>query len=161
MGRFARRMARAGGAVLVTAAVTLWPVPGHGTGPGLLPGMEVQWPTTPVAWAWDEWCDSDPILLIRTPAGNLVPVYYLTGVQGTTNLVGGLLGNLSASYTVEPAKGGTRVAVRVTVPNGLLGATYATRLKASSGPLGTGTVYGATTGTSGEAMQVQFSLPVP
>jgi hypothetical protein len=101
------------------------------------------------------------VLLIRTPAGNIVPVYYLTGVQGPPHLVGGLLGNLSADYTAEPAEGRTRVSVRVTVPDGLLGTTYATRLTVSSGVLGTGTVYGTTTGTSGAAMQVRFFLPVP
>ena len=147
MGRLARLVARAGGAVLVAAAAAVWPGPGAGQPSGPPAG----WPAAPAALAWDEWCDSDPVLLIRTPAGTIVPVYYLTGVQGPTHLVGGLLGNLSATYTAEPAGGGTRVTVRVTVPNGLLGATYATRLTVSSGPLGTGDVYGATTGRSGEA----------
>jgi hypothetical protein len=115
----------------------------------------------PAARAYDEWCDTDPLLVIRTPAGNLVPVYYLTGVYGERHVVEGLLGNLSAAYTAEAAAGGTRVTVRVTVPNGPDGATYPTRLTVSSGPWGTLTVYGRTTGTSGAPMAVEFLLGVP
>ena len=157
MGRLTRLVARCGGAVLITAAAAVGPGPRAGQ-PSSLPAG---WLAAPPALAWDEWCDSDPVLLIRTPAGTTVPVFYLTGVQGPAHLVGGLLGNLSATYTAEPVGGGTEVTVRVTVPNGLLGATYATRLLVSSGPLGTGDVYGAATGRSGEPMQVQFALAVP
>jgi hypothetical protein len=156
MGRLGRLAARSGGALLVTAAA-VWPGPGAGL-PASLPAGPL---AATSAWAWDEWCDSDPVLLIWTPEGRVVPVYYLTGVQGPAYIVGGLLGNLSAAYTAETADGGTLVTLRVVVPNGLFGATYATRVMVSTGPLGTGDVYGATTGRSGEPMQVQFALPVP
>jgi hypothetical protein len=119
------------------------------------------WPAARLAWANDEWCDTDPVLVIRTPAGNPVSVYYLTGVYGELNVVAGLLGNLTASYTATPSGLGTAVTVRVTVPAGSGGASYPTRVKVSSGPLGTLTVYGQTTGTSGAPMEVPFYLAVP
>jgi hypothetical protein len=118
------------------------------------------WPAARLAWANDEWCDTDPVLVIHTPQGTLVPVYYLTGVYGELNVVAGLLGNLAASYTATPSGLGTAVTLRVTVPAGS-GAGYPTRLKVSSGPLGTLTVYGQTTGTSGQQMSVPFYLPIP
>ena len=154
-GRLVRLAARAGGALLVTAAA-VWPGPGVGLPSSLPAGLLAATP----AWAWDEWCDSDPVLLIWTPEGKVVPVYYLTGVQGPKHLVSGLLGNLSARYSAETAAGGTLVTVSVVVPSGLFGAAYATRVMVSSGPLGSGHVYGAATGRSGEPMQVQFALPV-
>jgi hypothetical protein len=120
-------------------------------------------PGAPVAHAWDEWCDTDPILVVITPQGAKVPVFYLTGVYGERNVVAGLLGNLSASYTVQPAGSGTRVEVRVTVPDRVPGAEsdFPTRVKVSEGPLGTLKVYGTAQGTSGEPMTVTFTLPVP
>jgi hypothetical protein len=114
----------------------------------------------PVAYG-DEWCETDPLLVIQTPQGNLVTVYYLTGVQGPANVAGGLLGNLSATYSVSPAPGGTRVSFSATVPNGPLGATYPTRVKVTSAVQGLGTLYGSTTGQSGQPMSVDFTLGVP
>jgi hypothetical protein len=114
-----------------------------------------------VAEAGDEWCDTDPIRLIITPAGNVVAVYYLTGVKGTLGLVGSLLSHLAAKHTAVPDDGGTRVTLSVTVPDGLLGASYDTRLTCSSGALGSGTVYGRAEGTSGQAMSLAFRLNVP
>jgi hypothetical protein len=151
MGAVGRAGSAAAG--LVAAA---WPSLGRvGGGPALpFPGADV-------AEAGDEWCDTDPIRLIITPAGNVVAVYYLTGVKGTLGLVGSLLSHLSAQHTAVPDDGGTKVTLSVTVPNGLLGATYETRLTCSSGALGTGTVYGLTGGTSGTAMNLQFRLNVP
>jgi hypothetical protein len=115
---------------------------------------------SPVALA-DEWCETDPVIVIQTPQGNLVTVYYLTGVQGPLNVVGGLLSLLVAGYSVAPADGGTQVSFHVTVPNGLLGASYPTRVKVTSGALGTGTVYGSATGQSGQPLNVSFTLGVP
>jgi hypothetical protein len=121
------------------------------------------WPGAPVAHAWDEWCDTDPLLVVITPGGAIVPAFYLTGVYGERNVVAGLLGNLSASYTVQRAGTGTRVEVRVTVPDGVLGSEsdFPTRVKVSQGPFGTLKVYGTAQGTSGDPMIVTFTLPVP
>jgi len=119
------------------------------------------------ALAWSEWCDSDPLLLIRTPSGRIVPVFYLTGVYGERYLVAGLLGNLSATYSVdavETAAGpATAVELQVTVPDGLLfgGRSFPTRVLVSQGPAGSLAVYGSATGESGAPMTVRFTLDVP
>ena len=111
----------------------------------------------PVAWAWDEWCDSDPLLVIRTPRGRLVTVYCLIGVYGAKAVVAGLVGNLTPAYTVAPAGHRTRVTVTALVPC-LLGAGHRTRLIVTSRPLGAGTVYGETKGPCGEPLAVSFFL---
>ena len=109
----------------------------------------------------DQWCDVDPAVVIATPAGNLVVVFVNTGAYGLTNQP--LLLLASMKWTVEPARQGTATLVRldVTVPNGLLGVRFPTRTTASSGPLGTGTVYAQVSGMSGEPMRATFTLDVP
>jgi hypothetical protein len=153
-GRSRRRAVLAGtlrgAAVGVGVVAAGWP----GPAPGQLLGA-------PAAWAGDEWCDTDPLLLVRTPAGQLVPLYYLTGVQAPAYVGNGLLAALSASSTATPAPSGTRVVVSVTVPPGPDGAGFPTRLTVSAGPWGTLTVYGTTTGTAGAPMTVSFLLGVP
>jgi hypothetical protein len=115
------------------------------------------------AAAWSEWCDTDPVLLVRTPGGQLVPIFFLTGVYGERYAVSGLLANLSADYTAEPVAEGTAVEVRVTVPAGgrLFGSRIPTRLLVTQGPQGTLATYGGATGESGEPMIVRFTLDVP
>jgi len=46
------------------------------------------------------------------------------------------------------------------VPNDLFGKGYQTRVVASTGPLGTGKVYGRASGTSGKPMRLSFTLNV-
>ena len=114
----------------------------------------------PVARAWDEWCDSDPVLVIRTPEKRLVTVYCLIGVYGAKAVVAGLLGNLTLTYAVAPAGSRTRVTVTATVPCGP-GAGHPTRLTVTSQLLGAGTEYGQTTGSCGDPMAVSFFPPEP
>jgi hypothetical protein len=117
-----RRPLAVGPALTLALAAAAWPAPtldGAGAAFGraarrlssLLPGA------APAA-AWSEWCDTDPVLLIRTPRGQLVPIFFLTGVYGERYAVSGLLANLSADYTAEPVAEGTAVEVRVTAPAG-------------------------------------------
>ena len=145
----------------VALALATAGAPGAPGAPGALQRSGVA-PGAAVAQASDEWCDTDPLLLVVTPQGNLVPVFYLTGVQAPLQVGLALLGLLSMTHTAVPAPGGgTQVTVTVTVPNGLLGARYPARLKVSSGALGTGTVYGTDTGLTGEALTVQLHLSTP
>ena len=65
-------------------------------------------PGAAVAQASDEWCDTDPLLLVITPQGNVVPVFYMTGVQLPLHLGLALLGLLTVRYTAVPAPGGGR-----------------------------------------------------
>ena len=117
---------------------------------------------TQAAFASDGWCDSDPILVVRTPAGNLVPVYYNVGAQSLLFTPNTLLAALVMSYTAVPTSGGaaTKVTLVVMVPS-LLDQSFATRDIVSTGAFGTGTVYAYTSGVSGEAMTSTFKLPYP
>ena len=125
--------------------------------------MLVMTSQTPAALASDGWCDSDPILVVHTPAGNLVPVYYNVGAQSLLFTPNTLLGALVISYTAVPTSGGaaTKVNLSVTVPTLVLDPSFATRAIVSTGAFGTGTVYAYTSGVSGEVMTSTFKLPYP
>jgi hypothetical protein len=114
----------------------------------------------PAALASDDWCDSDPVQLVVTNGGKLVPIFVTNGVRSLSHLPQAVLAKIT--HRAQSVDGGkaTLVTVEVTVPNGLLGKRFETRTIASSLPLGTGTVYGTTTGSSGSEMTVQFKLPV-
>ena len=111
--------------------------------------------------ASDEWCDSDPLVVIRTPKGNLVPVFNTNGVLGLKNQPALLLAKVS--YTVQPADGGEKTLVKmdVTLPEGLYGRDFATRTTISTGPMGTLQVLGKAQGESGRAMKLQLTLDTP
>jgi hypothetical protein len=117
----------------------------------------------PLAVASDGWCDTDPILVIYTPAGNLVPVYVNVGAQSLLLTPNALLGALLMSYTTVAASGGaaTSVTVVVTVPSSLLDQSFRTRDTVSTGAFGTGTIYAQGSGVSGEPMTATFQLPYP
>jgi hypothetical protein len=114
----------------------------------------------PSAMASEGWCDVDPIQLVITSGGKLVPIFVTNGAPSLLYVAQLLLAKMSTS--VQSADGGTSslVTVKVTVPNGLFGKVFSTRTVVSSGPLGLLKVYGTATGTSGRTMTVQFKLPV-
>src|SRR5687768_14129920 len=117
--------------------------------------------TAPAAFAASEgWCDVDPVQLVITSGGKIVPIFVTNGAPSLLYAAQLLLAKMQT--TVQSVDGGkaSLVTVKVTVPNGLLGKTFATRTKVSSGPLGLLKVYGTATGTSGSAMTVQFKLPI-
>jgi hypothetical protein len=110
--------------------------------------------------AADVYCDTDPPVVIVTPAGNRAAVYVSNG--GSAEHVASLLAP-SISYTVKPVESGraTSVHLTVTVPDDALGSGYAVRSEAWSGPLRTGTRYDSETGFSGQPITLQFKLDVP
>jgi hypothetical protein len=115
----------------------------------------------PAALASDGWCDTDPILVIHTPAGSLVPVYVDVGAQSLLFTPDTLLGSLVLSYSAISTSGGagTKVTVVVTVPPSLLNPSFATRATVSTGAFGTGTIYATASGVSGDPMTSKFQLP--
>lgn len=116
--------------------------------------------TAPAALASDTWCDIDPVQLVITSGGKLVPIFVTNSARSLLYVPQLLLARIS--HTTKSVDGGraTLVTVSSTVPNGILGETFATRSVVSSGPLGLLTVYATNTGTSGTPMIVQFKLPV-
>ena len=116
------------------------------------------------AHAAAEWCDTDPLLLIRTPDGGVVTVYLLVGALGAEHLPAVLAASLlAATEPLEATEGrrALRVIATVTVPNDLFGPGFPTRALVTSGPLGSGAVYAATEGASGAPMTLRFTLPMP
>jgi hypothetical protein len=114
----------------------------------------------PVAFGAEEWCDCDPVQLVITSGGKIVPIFVTSGARSLLNLVQVALATIT--HSVQSVDGGkaTLVTVNVTVPKGLFGKTFDTRCKVSSGPLGLLTVYATAYGVSGTAMKAQFKLPV-
>jgi hypothetical protein len=110
----------------------------------------------PAALADETWCDVDPIQLVISSGGTLVPIFVTNGARSLLYLPQLFLAKIT--HTVKAIDGGSLVTVSVTVPNGLLGTRFATRSVISSGPLGLFKVYASTTGTSGTAMTMQFTL---
>lgn len=106
--------------------------------------------------AGEQWCEYDPILVITTPKGNRVPVFYLTGAQGLQHSAATQLA--AVSYTARPSSQGTWVDVTVTVPDDVFATSYPTRVTVSSGPWGTLKVHGKDGGASGKPMRVSFHL---
>lgn len=112
------------------------------------------------AGAWCEFCDWDPVVLIVTPAGNLVPVY--DSVWTSSPLQVGLpLESYQATRAYDHnGNPVTDVDVSIYVPTGLL-TQFRTLDEVTTGILGTGTVLGATQGSSGTTTHVRFRLNQP
>jgi NhaP-type Na+/H+ or K+/H+ antiporter len=111
--------------------------------------------------ASEEWCEYDPVVLVTTPGGRVVPVYLLIGAAGLENLP--LVTAAQYSRIVEPTDAGraTLVRLEVLVPKRLDGGTFSTRVTASTGAHATGTILDTETGLSGEPMPLTFKLGVP
>ena len=118
-------------------------------------GLLVCSPTS--AGAWFSYCDWDPIVLIVTPAGHLVPVY--DSVWTTSLLDLGLPLESYTTWRVYAADGTPETAVdmAITVPTGVL-LRYNVNDMVTSGPLGSGTLYAARSGTSGSPVHLKFIL---
>jgi hypothetical protein len=116
--------------------------------------------TAPGARAGETWCDTDPPVLITTPAGNLAVVYVVT--SGPAEHLASLL-TPSITYTVQSTDGGTATNVKltVTIADDLLGNHYAVGSEVWSGLARTGELYASQRGYSGQALQMQFKLAVP
>ena len=114
---------------------------------------------SPVAAA--EWCDTDPLIVVVTPGGTLVPIFVTNGALGIEHLLAATLASIG--YTAVPGAqpGATDVEIRVLVQDDLFGEHFPTRTVASTGPLGTGAIYARAESRSGQAMVMRFTLPIP
>jgi len=121
----------------------------------LAAGILVASPTS--AGAWATYCDWDPLVLIVTPAGHVVPVYDSVWTSSPLSL-----GIPLESYTVArgyDAAGHpvTVVDMTITTPTGLL-FRYSTMDEVTTGLLGSGTVLARKSGTSGTPVHLTFTL---
>ena len=112
------------------------------------------------ALAWATSCDWDPVVLVVTPGGHLVPVYDSVWTAPGLNI-----GLPVESYTTSRAYDAagqpvTRVDMAISVPAGLL-LQFQTTDMVTSGLLGSGHVYGTATGWSGQTLHIKFTLDTP
>jgi hypothetical protein len=109
------------------------------------------------AGAWAAYCDWDPLVLIVTPGGHVVPIY--ESVWTSKPLQIGLpLSSYTATRVYDSlGRPITAVDIKITVLTGLL-FNFPTTNMATSGLLGTGTVYSAKDGWSGTPVHLKFTL---
>ena len=113
----------------------------------------------PKAEAGDQWCEDDPLVVVQTPKGNLVPLFVTNGARGIEHFLAVQLADIR--YTAKSTGYETAVTMSVTIPAGLPAARFETRSTVSTGPFKTGIVYATTNGYSQEAMTLKFKLDVP
>jgi hypothetical protein len=115
----------------------------------------------PVAQASNQWCEYDPLIVVVTPQGALVPVFVTNGARGLENSLAAQLASIR--HEARPTGDGraTLVQVEVVVPEGLLGKDFETRSTISTGPLKTGAILATAFGESGKPMNLTFRLDVP
>jgi hypothetical protein len=113
------------------------------------------------ASAANSWSDTDPVVVVVTPAGNMWPVYVNNGVDDVKHLPAAQAAKMT--YTVKSISAGrsTQVAMTSTVPCDALGSGWDTRELPSTGPFGTGDVYGVAYAKCGQPMTVSFNLQLP
>jgi hypothetical protein len=123
----------------------------------LAAGILLASPSSAAAWA--SYCDWDPLVLIVTPGGHVVPVY--ESVWTSTPLQIGLpLSSYTATRVYDSlGRPNTAVDIKITVLTGLL-FNFRTTNMATSGLLGTGTVYAVKDGWSGTPVHLKFTLPI-
>jgi hypothetical protein len=114
----------------------------------------------PTAFGAEDWCDCDPVQIVITSGGKIVPIFVTAGARGLLNVTSAVLAKISSSSKSVDGGTATEVTVNVTVPRSLLSKSFDTRFKVSSGPLGLLKEYATAYGVSGQTMTAQFTLPV-
>ena len=111
------------------------------------------------AGAWATYCDWDPVVLIITPAGHIVPVY--DSVWTSSPLALGLpLESYAVSRVYVDGQPETEVDMAISVPAGLL-FRFQTRDEVTTGLLGGGDVLATASGWSGQTLHLRFTLAAP
>ncbi|HYM96756.1 MAG TPA: hypothetical protein VET26_05630 [Candidatus Sulfotelmatobacter sp.] len=103
------------------------------------------------------WCDWDPIVLVITPAGHLVPVYDSVWSGSALDLALPVAGYTVARTFDAEGRPQTQVDMAITVPTGLL-FSYSTMDEVTTGLLGSGKLLARAYGTSGRTVHLRFTL---
>lgn len=109
------------------------------------------------AGAFITWCDWDPLVLVVTPGGHVVPVYDSVWTSSPIDL-GLPLESYSATRVYVAGRPETAVDMAIFVPTGLL-LSYSLTDEVTTGLLGSGTVLAHANGTSGQTVHLKFTLP--
>jgi hypothetical protein len=123
----------------------------------LAAGLLVSSPTS--AGAWATYCDWDPLVLIVTPGGHIVPVYDSVWTSSPIAL-GVPLESYTASRVYVAGKPATAVDMAIFVPAGLL-LQFQTQDMVTTGLLGTGQLLAQKNGWSGQTLHLKFTLAQP
>ena len=109
----------------------------------------------------EEWCDTDPTVIVRTPGGSTVVVHATIGVQSSDHLSAARAATIAQTVQATNDGLGTNVQLDVVVPDDQYATGFPVRVVASSGPFGGGTVYDDESGQSGKVVKLKFTLSVP
>jgi len=113
------------------------------------------------AVAGEEWCENDPLVVIATPGGALVPLYVTNGAAGVEHLAAVQLADIRYTTASTDSATATLVRMTVTVPSAPDGTRFETRSVVSTGPLKTGTILASAKGFSDQPMRLEFKLGTP
>ena len=114
----------------------------------------------PTAWA-DEFCETDPVVTVRTPGGNTVVVHATIGVPTSDHLPAARAATVAQTVEATSDGQGTNVQLEVVVPDDQYATGFPVRVVASSGPFGGGTVYDDEGGQSGKVVKLKFTVNTP
>lgn len=122
----------------------------------LAAGLLLASPVT--AGAWCVFCDWDPVVLVITPAGHVVPVYDSVWTASPLDLALPLESYTTSRVYSATGQPETAVDMVITVPTGVL-LRYQTLDEVTTGLLGSGKVLAEAGGTSGTPVHLKFVLP--
>ncbi len=112
------------------------------------------------ASAWAVYCDWDPLVLIVTPGGHVVPVYDSVWTPSPLD-IGLPLESYTATRGYDAAGNPvTNVDMAISVPTGLL-FRFQTTDMVTTGLLGQGRVLARASGWSGQTLHLKFTLNEP
>ena len=120
-------------------------------------GLLMSSPTS--AGAWATYCDWDPLVLVVTPSGHIMPVYDSVWTSSLLDLAVPLESYKVSRVYDSAGKPETAVDMTILVPTGLL-FRYQVHDMVTSGLLGSGNVYAQANGTSGTPVHLTFTLPI-
>lgn len=118
-------------------------------------GVIVCSPST--AGAWATYCDWDPVVVVVTPGGQIVPVYDSVWTSSPLD-VGLPVESYSATRVYVGGRAETAVDMAISVPTGLL-LQFQTQDEVTTGLLGSGAVLATKNGWSGQTLHLKFTLP--
>ena len=104
------------------------------------------------------YCDWDPLVLVVTPSGHIVPVYDSVWTSSLLNLGVPLESYTAKRVYTSSGRPATAVDMAITTPTGLL-FRYSYLAQVTTGLLGSGTVLAYAYGTSGSSTHLKFVLP--
>jgi len=111
------------------------------------------------AGAWATYCDWDPLVLIVTPGGNIVPVYDSVWTSSPLDLALPVESYATSRVYVN-GRPATAVDMAITVPTGQL-LQYQTQDQVTTGLLGSGKLLATKNGWSGQTLHLKFTLSQP